>query len=159
MEPYVRATYGTTEHDSRRAIALVPMAERKYDFFINHCQSSGQDQCANLAKLLRARGWTVWYDMSAEDLTEHGMEVGVSQSRNVLMFLSEGLMSRPFCLKELRWARDDGVAVVPCVDREDKRNIGAFLGGCPEDLRSLGNIDFVALDRSDNELFEVRLRE
>ena len=42
--------------------------------------------------------------MQAQDLTATGMENGVSQSRNVVLFLSSGYMGRPFCLKELRWA-------------------------------------------------------
>ena len=42
--------------------------------------------------------------MQAQYLTATGMENGVSQSRNVVLFLSSGYMGRPFCLKELRWA-------------------------------------------------------
>ena len=61
---------------------------RKFDFFINHCQASGQDQAANLAKELKSLGAQVWYDMTAQKLDELGMEEGVSQSRNVIIFLS-----------------------------------------------------------------------
>ena len=81
------------------------MDERKYDVFINHCQESGQDQCGKLAMLLKAAGVKVWYDMQAEDLTAQGMEEGVADSRNVLIFLSDGVMGRPFCVMEQRWAK------------------------------------------------------
>ena len=50
-----------------------PMAERPFDFFINHAQGSGQDQYGKLAMLLQAAGATVWYDMQASDLTASGM--------------------------------------------------------------------------------------
>ena len=39
------------------------MEQRQYDFFLNHCQASGQDQCRTLAMELRAAGASVWYDM------------------------------------------------------------------------------------------------
>eukprot|EP01047_Picozoa_sp_COSAG01_P035256 COSAG01_NODE_2693_length_7243_cov_4.778695_1_plen_1576_part_00 len=54
--------------------AHVPMAQRKYDFFINHCQTSGQDQCKTLSLLLKEKGATVCYDTQAQDLTATGME-------------------------------------------------------------------------------------
>lgn len=65
------------------------MSARKFDFFINHCQASGQDQCGKLCMLLQQAGASVWYDMQAQDLTAKGMEEGVSDSRNLLIFLSE----------------------------------------------------------------------
>ena len=76
-------------------------------------------------------------------------------SEKFIALVSEKYFERPFCLKELRWARDAGQTVVPCVDREDKKSIGAFLGTCPEDLRGIGGIDFIAIDRSDNESFAL----
>jgi hypothetical protein len=46
------------------------MVQRKHDFFINRCQSSGQDQCKALAMMLTEKGAKVWYDiMQAQDLT------------------------------------------------------------------------------------------
>ena len=35
---------------------VLPMAERQYDFFINHCQKSGQDQCKTLYLELERAG-------------------------------------------------------------------------------------------------------
>jgi hypothetical protein len=43
--------------------STIPMEQRQYDFFLNHCQASGQDQCRTLAMELRAAGASVWYDM------------------------------------------------------------------------------------------------
>ena len=86
------------------------------------------------------------------------MEEGVRGSEKFIAIVSGKYFERPFCLKELRWARDAGKAVVPCVDRDDKKSIGEFLRTCPEDLRAVGGIDFVAIDRSDNESFELGVR-
>ena len=46
--------------------------------------------------------------MGAADLTAGGMEAGVRDSRCFLIFLSDGLMSRPFCQMEQRWAKGYG---------------------------------------------------
>ena len=61
------------------------MERRRHDVFITHAQASGQDECKTLCLLLTAAGFNVWYDMQATDLTAQGMEVGVSQSRTVLI--------------------------------------------------------------------------
>merc|ERR1711959_222142 len=79
---------------------VLPMHERRYDFFINHCQASGQDQAGKLRMLLAQAGASVWYDMSATDLTARGMEEAVHNSRCVLIFLSDDVMARPFCNAE-----------------------------------------------------------
>ena len=128
-EPYVRyATPRRSVSSEASAIRVVPLAERKYDFFINHCQKSGQDQCRTLATELKRRGCRVWYDMQADDLTAHGMEVGVSQSRNMLMFLSDDLMKRIFCQHEQRWGVKYGCKFIGIVEkdwRHGKADFGA----------------------------------
>ena len=73
------------------------LKEREYDFYIIHRQASGQDQCGNLAKLLEQAGAKVWYDMQASDLTDQGMKDGLANSRNALIFLSDGLMDSGWC--------------------------------------------------------------
>ena len=76
---------------------VLPMKEREYDFYLIHSQATGQNQCHALYLQLCAAGATVWYDMQASDLTEQGMEQGLANSRNALIFLSDGLMGRKFC--------------------------------------------------------------
>ena len=65
--------------------------------------------------------------------------------------------SRPYCLKELRWAVDADVKkILPIVRHEDKMKIGILVGSAPEDLQGIiGGIDFVDLIRSD---IDVRAR-
>ena len=55
--------------------------------------------------------------------------------------------SREFCLKELRWAIDAGKAIQPVIRAEDKANIGMLMADAPEDLRFIGGIDFIDLER------------
>ena len=52
----------------------------QWHFFISHFQANGGDQCAVLNAALTQRGWHVWYDNQAEDLTAEGMRQGVRES-------------------------------------------------------------------------------
>ena len=67
--------------------------------------------------------------------------------------------ARPFCIQELRWAREASVMIQPVILIEDKTRIGEFLGGAPSDLKDLGNTDFIELIRSDNEFWDVGLKK
>eukprot|EP01047_Picozoa_sp_COSAG01_P002218 COSAG01_NODE_58_length_30193_cov_12.302020_1_plen_1409_part_00 len=158
---YVRVRHRKNLAASTQKIVAQPVQQRDYDFFINHCQASGQDQCGKLALLLRARGAKVWYDMSAEDLTEQGMEQGVANSRNMLVFLSDGLMSRPFCRKEQRWAIQYGCKFVGVAEFDDRHGGGKNEEGvdlftreratAPEDLKFLfDQVEFEPFQRREH---------
>ena len=126
--------------DREATFPVVEMGERKYDVFINHCQGSGQDQSGSLARLLEARGATVWYDTQAQDLTAQGMEFGVSQSRNVLVFLSDDLMGRRFCQFEQRWGKLYGCNFVGVVETDSRHGAADFKkekDRAPADLKHL----------------------
>ena len=123
---------------------LVPLTleQREFDFFLNHCQASGQDQCGSLARLLQAAGCRVWYDMQAQDLTAQGMEDGVANSRNVLIFLSDGVMGRPFCNAEQRWGKKYGCHFVGVVEKDERHGGGPTIFAqemerAPVDLKHL----------------------
>eukprot|EP01043_Picozoa_sp_COSAG02_P048071 COSAG02_NODE_4682_length_5102_cov_11.871277_1_plen_1610_part_10 len=156
LEPYVRLRHAKNHKKVPQPIQVVPMAERKYDFFINHCQQSGQDQCRTLATELKRRGCRVWYDMQADDLTAHGMEVGVSHSRNMLMFLSADLMARIFCQYEQRWAIKYGCKFVGIVEKDErhgKADFGAEKQKAPEDLKHLlDEVEFLDYQRREFQL-------
>eukprot|EP01043_Picozoa_sp_COSAG02_P056945 COSAG02_NODE_6834_length_3337_cov_28.082149_3_plen_490_part_00 len=126
-------------------------AERKFDYFINHSQASGQDQCANLYQLLTAAGASVWYDMQAQDLTAQGMEEGVSQSRNMLIFLSDGVMGRPFCNAEQRWAKQYGCNLIGVVENDPRHSpadFGKEKERAPADLKHiLDEVEFLTYTR------------
>jgi hypothetical protein len=42
-------------------------------------------------------GFAVWYDNRASDLTKEGMREGIVQAAAFLLFLSDGVLERPFC--------------------------------------------------------------
>ena len=122
-----------------------------YDVFITHAQATGADQCAMLARLLEARGLKVWYDMQAEDLTLGGMEDGVRRSRNILVFMSDGIMSRPCCQQEQRWAQAYGCTFIG-VKEDDARHGAVDLvkekESAPQDLRHIvDSVEFITYRR------------
>jgi hypothetical protein len=145
--------FGPNQHAaaSKPSFEIVPPAQRKYDFFINHCQQSGGDQCRILALLLRAAGASVWYDMDAHDLTATGMEEGVANSRNVIVFLSQGVMSREWCNAEQRWAKQYKcklIGVMECDKRHNAVDIQNERDTAPDDLKHLlVDIEFVPFRR------------
>jgi hypothetical protein len=165
-QPEGSATYERAVHLGRQdglaqSIIAKPLEQREFDFFINHCQASGADQCGKLALLLRARGVRVWYDMSAADLTEQGMEEGVANSRNMLVFLSDGLMSRPFCQKEQRWGIQYSCNFVGVAEHDDRHGGGKNAEGvdlftrekacAPEDLKHLfDQVEFEPFQRREH---------
>jgi hypothetical protein len=73
-------------------------------FFLSHSQSTGGDQTNAIYLELRQLGFTCWYDNRAKDLTKEGMRRGIQQAAAFLLFLSDGVLERPFCRFEIREA-------------------------------------------------------
>ena len=46
----------------------------------------------------------VWYDNRADDLTKEGMLKGIEQAVAFVLFLSQGVLERPYCQMEIRHA-------------------------------------------------------
>ena len=46
----------------------------------------------------------VWYDNRADDLTKEGMLKGIEQAAAFVLFLSTGVLERPYCQMEIRHA-------------------------------------------------------
>ena len=62
----------------------------------SHFQATGSDQVATLELELQRLGFRSWYDNKASDLTKAGMKDGVSKTGCFLLFLSTGVLARPF---------------------------------------------------------------
>ena len=100
------------------------------------------------------------------DKGEEAMQEAVENSHVVLAVITgdgpddeNAYLNRPFCLKELRWAFEKGTHVQPVVDLEDKKRIGEFTKMAPADLKRIGSIDFVDLNPSDKEYWDVGLKK
>ena len=122
----------------------------------------------NLYTGLEKHGYKVWLDLKEDDKSEAAMEKAVTTSKFTIAILCDGYFERPFCLKELRWAREAGVFIQPVLMDEDKSRINVLLNGgtyadgtrfegVPKDLRDLGSVDMIDLNMSDPEYFELGL--
>ena len=49
-------------------------------------------------------GFKAWYDNRASDLTKEGMLKGIEQAAAFVLFLSQGVLQRPYCQLEIRHA-------------------------------------------------------
>ena len=76
----------------------------EYDFFLSHYQATGGDQVMALELKLSGMGYNCWLDQNAATITKDAMQAGVRSSRIFLLFLSAGVLTRPFCLFEIQTA-------------------------------------------------------
>ena len=115
---------------------------------------------------LREMGFNVWLDVQADDKSEAAMKKNVEGAKFVIAIISDGAgvegcayFERPFCIKELRWAKAAGKYIQPVVDASDKDNIGPFMNMAPDDLQFLRSVDFIHFDQKDAEFFQVGLQK
>jgi len=92
--------------------------QMKYHFFISHIQTEASGDVGTLYFLLQALGVNVWRDMNAKDLTEEGMKQGVKDSDVFVLILTNSVLSRTFCLKEIQWAIEFNKKIVIIVEKE-----------------------------------------
>ena len=139
-----------------------------WDFFISHTQGNGDATtlASELYYSLKEKGYSAWLDVKMSKKSVAAMEEGVRGAKCVIAIITEGpepepgkpsndYFKRPYCLKELRWARESGVMIQPVVRVQDKNNIGKFLEGAPADLKDLGDIEFIDLHRGNASYFDV----
>ena len=75
-----------------------------WDFFLSHFQLNGGEQMKSLYLELKAEaGKHAWYD-KYNNPTKEGMLDGVARSTVFILFLTNEIFTRPFCLLEIREA-------------------------------------------------------
>ncbi|XRB25609.1 hypothetical protein RI054_45g154670 [Pseudoscourfieldia marina] len=144
-------------------------APGSWDYFISHFQKESSAIALDLFASLKEQGKRCWLDVKMDARGEAAMEEGVRNSATFVAVISEEYFGRRFCLKELDWAVDAGVPVQPVVSVDLKKEIGALLGNpndskesitpCPERFRAIGSTDFITLDRSDSDYWEVGVKK
>lgn len=111
-----------------------------FDLAHSHAQKTGGDQCRALHLMLEAENKAVWYDQDAEDLSKNGMKNGVRNARNVLIFLSDGVMGSKWCRMEMRWGKQFGCGFVGVIEKDERHNAADYEKEkrlAPSDLRHL----------------------
>lgn len=131
--------------ESKQAPLYAPAENAKkgsYHVFLSYNQGSALDTAARLSGLMKQNEMKVWYDQDfPEGLTEAAMMQGVDNSKCLLMFLSKGVMTRPFCQGELRRAIKNKKPIL--FVHEDQKSAQGYAeiyemrDEAPEDLRFL----------------------
>jgi hypothetical protein len=90
--------------------AEIPEEECKWACFISHYQAEASHQVLGLGgeieKQLQGLGKRLtkpWIDKQ-QKATEEGMHEGVRLSRNFILYMTKGVLTRDFCLNEIRMA-------------------------------------------------------
>jgi len=92
----------------------------KYHYFISHMQSEASGDVGTLFFLLTSLGMQCWRDMNQTNITEAAMRQGVFDSSVFILFLTNSVLSRPFCLKEIGWAIQFQKPIIIIVENESR---------------------------------------
>ena len=71
---------------------------------------------SSLSHMFQTKGVHCWRDMTQKNLTEEGMQQGVEDSDVFLLFLTNSMLSRPWCLKEIGWALQAKKPIITIVE-------------------------------------------
>ena len=91
-------------------------ARVSYDVFISHAQIEASGDVRTLFSVLEQMGVHGYQG----DLTEAGMRQGVYDSDLFVLFLTNSVLSRTFCQKELGWAIEFEKPIVVVVEEEQR---------------------------------------
>eukprot|EP00746_Dinoflagellata_sp_MGD_P130399 gnl/MRDRNA2_/MRDRNA2_64333_c0_seq1.p1 gnl/MRDRNA2_/MRDRNA2_64333_c0~~gnl/MRDRNA2_/MRDRNA2_64333_c0_seq1.p1 ORF type:complete len:669 (-),score=87.11 gnl/MRDRNA2_/MRDRNA2_64333_c0_seq1:327-2270(-) len=95
---------------------------KPWDIFLSHKQANAQDAVINMkTSILAIRPHcTFWLDVE-QDATEKGMHEGVKESRNFLLYLTEGVTESGWVQMEIAWALKYGKRII-LVQETDERH-------------------------------------
>ena len=91
-----------------------------WHMFISHMQIQSNGEAARLAQMIEYLGGMPWLDMKATNLTQEGMKHGVLNSKVFVLLLTSDVLTRPFCLLEIKTAIDGNIPII-ILREEDKR--------------------------------------
>lgn len=120
----------------------VPLQRCKWDLFLSHLQRNAQDAVISLQMFLKQSypGLRCFVDLEVDmkGNLEQTLYNGVANSKAFLFFITDGVLTSPWCLKEIRWAVEMRKTIV-LVRETDARHGGldmnAFLQQVPPDLQ------------------------
>ena len=97
-------------------------------------------------------GFNCWLDQKAETINKQSMAEGVRSSQVFLLFLSEGVLTRPFVLFEIESALKLGKRVMLIHETDGRHGPFVFGGpeaqGAPESIQQLLNTHEVCTARA-----------
>ena len=156
---------------------IVLNAPGHWDIFISHTQRNADAREIGTrleTSFEKDYEMTSWIDVKMDCRNVGAMKEGVINSKCLIAILTDACVNnnkpkdppetnayfrRNYCVQELRWAIEHFIQIQPVIRAEDKQNIGNIISQAPPDLKFLADIDFIHLDRSDNEYFDLGVRK
>ena len=92
----------------------------RYHAFLSHNQSEASGDVAKLFLELQGCGVLCWLDMYQRDLTEDGMRQGVYDSDVFILVLTNSVLNRKFCQKEIGWAIEYKKPILIVAESEER---------------------------------------
>jgi hypothetical protein len=92
----------------------------QYHVFISHMQIESSGNVGTMFFMLGEMGCHAWRDMNQIDITTAAMKQGVLDSDVFVLFLTNAVLTRPFCLKEIGWALDANKPIVIVAEEEER---------------------------------------
>lgn len=91
-----------------------------YHVFLSHFQIEASGDAGTLFHLFANVGLSSWRDMNQKDLTTQGMRQGVRDSEVFVLLLTNRVLSRKYCLMELKWALEFEKPIIIVIEREER---------------------------------------
>ena len=138
-------------------------ADGQHSFFLSHTQRDAE------AKLMVSEVYyemekldkSCWLDVKMPACDEAAMRKGVEESACFLAFITDNgvdsYFSREMCRKELQWALDAKMPIVPVITALDKPKVNAFIAEGQSHGIDLSNHNFCHVDRSAPEYLRASL--
>ena len=142
--------------------------------FISHTHRNPEGKLLALDShvTLKGKKKSSWLDVKMSNMSMDAMEEGVKNSSCVIAIITDSCVTseddpnkggpeqnayfnRWMCQQELRWAIKYNVPIQPVIRTEDKRKIGNFIKMAPDDLKFLGGINWIDLNRGNKRYFDL----
>ena len=134
------------------------------DFFLSHTQRDAEAKVMveSTYYAFEKLGKTCWLDVKMSHCDEAAMRKGVEESACFLAFITDNgedsYFSREMCRRELKWAREANVPIVPVIHVLDKPKVGAFIAEGKRHGIDLSDHNFCHIDRSGPEYLQASLQ-
>jgi len=139
-------------HGGRTAHIMLSFDDRPYCAYMCHTQDTGGAQTGLIANELRERyGMCTkgeapgpWLDKWVPSCDALAMEKGISESKVLFIMMTKGIMSKPYPIMEMRWAKMYGLPIIGVMDKSGEDFIYDELKAAPEDLKGLlENVEYI----------------
>lgn len=114
--------------------------ESKHDFFLSHVQAEAQDAVLSLKLLLSEQSNSSFWLDTEQHPTSEGMEDGVRNCANFLLFCTQTVLDSRWVQMEVRWARQyrkNVILVAETDERHGKPDLNALIKTAPADIREI----------------------